>query len=117
MVKAYNAMPYTNKSNKITKKQDKRIVAGVTMPVTFRYKKSNRLSPIFAHIHLSSEYLQEFFLSHEVLHAAIDWHIRAKLNSAFMNTKQVTDDEERFCYAYSSMLWQLTCRLTKLGLI
>jgi hypothetical protein len=116
LVKGYNSMPYANKYNKITKHQDKKIVAGVTVPIFLRYKKGNRLSPVFAHIHLSAEYLLELFTSHEILHAAIDWQIRAKLNPAFMFKKQVTKDEERFCYGYANMLWQLTCRLNKLGL-
>lgn len=77
---------------------------------------SNKKAPIFAELHFAATHLFEHILSHEAVHAAILWQYRVKLNKAFMFSDQVNDAEEDFCYAQSRMLWQLVCRLNKLGL-
>jgi hypothetical protein len=77
---------------------------------------TNKKAPIFAELHFPVTHLYEHILSHEVLHAAIQWQHRVKLNKAFMFSGQINDYEEAFCYAQSRMLWQLVCRLNKLGL-
>jgi hypothetical protein len=112
MIKEVNKLPYMGTEYYKIKKNEG--VMATALPLSVR--RDNRLMPVFSHIHFCTEYLEEFTISHELLHAAIAWQHRVELDKAFMFSSSVNRDEERFCYAHGAMVLQLTARLSKLGM-